>query len=241
MISIDDLLYKIDQRQNKVSTNANQQISVEDKVLALREAQIILVKMKVDPEEIRKLGFEGSRRRYQDLQFLIENPEDHSLTPVLSDVYLNKYITNITSLSPEFMFYIDSYMIADKGNCKNRIVWCDTELIKHSDISLLLQNINYKPSFEYQQTLADISTDELHYYTDGTFTPKKVYVSYIRYPKNMNPEGFIEIDGTTSAKQDCELEAYLEDELLDITCMNLGIYTENTSAVQGAQLQMQNK
>jgi len=224
-----------------VSTNANQQISEEDKVLALREAQTILVKLKIDPEEIRKLGFEGSRKRYQDLQFLIENPEDHPLTPILSDVYLNKYITDITTLSPEFMFYIDSYMIADKGNCKNRIIWCDAELIKHSDISLLLQNLNYKPSFEYQQTLADISTDELHFYTDGTFTPKKVYVSYIRYPKNMNPEGFIELDGSVSAKQDCELETYLEDELLDIVCMNLGIYTENTSAVQGSQLQMQNK
>lgn len=241
MISIDSLLYKIDVRMNKVATNANQQISEEDKVLVIREAQNKLVKLKIDPQEIRKLGFEGSRRRYQDLQFLIENPEDHPLIPELSDPYLNKYIVDINDITPEFMFYIDSYMIAEKGECKDRVIWCDTDMIKHSDITMLLQNENYKPSFEYQQTLADISTDELHYYTDGTFTPKKVYVSYVRYPKPVSPEGFVEFDGTISSRQDCEFEPYLEDELLDIIYMDLGIYTENTSAVQGAQLQMQNK
>ena len=48
MIPVDSLLYKIDQKLNKLSTNEHQQINLEDKILALNEAQIKLIKQKVD-------------------------------------------------------------------------------------------------------------------------------------------------------------------------------------------------
>jgi hypothetical protein len=42
-----------------------------------------------------------------------------------------------------------------------------------------------------------------------------------------------------SFDQDCELELYLEDELLDLTVQNLAMYTENASAVQSAAYRIQ--
>ena len=48
MIPVDSLLYKIDQKLNKLSTNEHQMIQLEDKILALNEAQIKLIKQKVD-------------------------------------------------------------------------------------------------------------------------------------------------------------------------------------------------
>ena len=47
MIPVDSLLYKIDQRLNKLSTNEHQQIELEDKILALNEAQIKLIKQRL--------------------------------------------------------------------------------------------------------------------------------------------------------------------------------------------------
>ena len=41
-------------------------------------------------------------------------------------------------------------------------------------------------------------------------------------------------DGTPSTDQDCELEMYLEDELLDLTVQNLAMYTENNAAVESS-------
>lgn len=240
MISIQSLLYKIDQRLDKLASNAHQQIPVEDKILSLNENQNKLVKLKVDGNSIYKLGLDGFKKRYQDLQFLIENPEDHPLTPELSDVYLNKYIAATNALSPSFMFYIDSYMIADKGECTDRVVYTNADLVKHADITILLNNSNYKPSFEYQETIVDISSDELHYYTDGSFTPKKVYVTYIRYPKKMDAEGYVHFDGTESTNVDCELEEYLEDELLDLVMLDLSLFTENQEATQAARLKLTN-
>lgn len=231
MILAEKLSYGIDQRLNKLSTNAHQMIAVEDKAIALNTAQIKLIKNKVDGNNVYKLGLEGFKKRYQDLQFLVENPEDHPLTPKLSDKYLNKFLTETSDLSPKFMFYLDSYMIADKGECKDRVLYSNADLIKHSDITTLLNNKNYKPSFEYQEILVDISSDELHFYTDGTFTPKKVYVSYIRYPKEIDLEGYIKFDGADSSNVNCELEEYLEDELLDLAVESLAMYTENDPAV----------
>ena len=61
----------------------------------------------------------------------------------------------------------------------------------------------------------------------------------MRYPVYIDKEGYIKFDGTPSVNQDCELETYLEDELLDLTVQNLAMYTENQSAVQNAQFRIQ--
>lgn len=61
----------------------------------------------------------------------------------------------------------------------------------------------------------------------------------MRYPVYINKEGYVMLDGQDSYNQDCELETYLEDELLDLTVQNLAMYTENASAVQSAQFRIQ--
>jgi len=52
----------------------------------------------------------------------------------------------------------------------------------------------------------------------------------MRYPEYIDKTGYIKFDGTPSTNVDCELETYLEDELLDLTVENLAMYTENQSA-----------
>ena len=72
MIPVDSLLYKIDQKLNKLSTNEHQQIQLEDKILALNEAQIKLIKQKVDGFSVaNRLGYDAFKKRYEDLQNLV--------------------------------------------------------------------------------------------------------------------------------------------------------------------------
>ena len=80
MIPVDSLLYKIDQKLNKLSNNEHQQIQLEDKILALNEAQIKLIKQKLDGQNtVSGLGFDAFKKRYEDLEKLIEMYEDHPL------------------------------------------------------------------------------------------------------------------------------------------------------------------
>jgi len=240
MIPVDSLLYKIDQRLNKLSTNDHQQIQLEDKILALNEAQIKLIKQKVDGQStVSGLGLDAFKKRYEDLQSLVVAYNDGRLSLRMKNPELNQWVANIHLLDPKYMFYVDSYVIANKGRCKNRKIWINRDLAKHGDLQFILNNNHYKPSFEYQETFNFISSDEISVFTDGTFTPTDIYVSYMRYPVYIDKEGYIKFDGQPSVDQNCELETYLEDELLDLTVENLAMYTENQSAVQSAALRIQ--
>jgi hypothetical protein len=240
MIPVDSLLYKIDQKLNKLSTNEHQQIALEDKILALNEAQIKLIKQKVDgASTVSGLGLDAFKKRYEDLQSLVVTYNHQPLTLTILNEELHQWKANLHRLDPKYMFYIDSYVIADKGRCKDRKIWINRDLAKHGDLQFILNNDHYKPSFEYQETFNFISSDEISIFTDGTFTPKTVNISYMRYPQYINKEGYIMLDGEPSFDQDCELELYLEDELLDLTVQNLAMYTENQSAVQNSIYRIQ--
>ena len=240
MIPVDSLLYKIDQKLNKLSTNEHQQIQLEDTILALNEAQIKLIKQKVDGfSVVSGMGLDAFKKRYEDLQKLVINYNRGKLDLHLKNETLNQWAANIDLLDPKYMFYIDSYVLADKGVCKDRQIWINKALAKHGDLQFLLNNVHYKPSFEYQETFNFISSDEISIFTDGTFTPSAIYVSYMRYPIYIDKTGYIRFDGQPSTDVNCELEEYLEDELVDLTVQNLAMYTENASAVQSAQFRIQ--
>lgn len=240
MILVDSLLYKIDQKLNKLSSNAHQQIQKEDKILALNEAQIKLIIQKVTGQPSNSgLGLDGFRKRHEDLQNFIQDYNHQPLKLESKDTNINQWIASLGELSPKYLFYIDSYILADKGRCKNRKIRINQDLAKHGDILFLLENSNYKPSFEYQETFNTITSDNISIYTDGTFTPTKIYISYLRYPKYIDSEGYINLQGKPSINQDSELEDYLEDELVDLTVQNLAMYTENVAAVQSAQVRIQ--
>lgn len=235
MISVDSLLYKIDQRLNKLSSNDHQQIALEDKILALNEAQIKLIKQKVDSyNTVAGVSMDAFKKRYEDLQKLVVGYDEGVLPLTPTNTKLNEWSANIEDLVPDYMFYIDAYFLADKGICKDRKIWINKELSKYGDLSLLVNNDHYKPSFEYQETFSYLSSNEISIYTDGTFTPSNIYISYMRYPVYIDKTGYVKFDGSASTNVDCELESYLEDELLDLTVQNLAMYTENMSAVQSA-------
>jgi hypothetical protein len=240
MIPVDSLLYKIDQRLNKLSTNEHQQIQLEDKILALNEAQIKLIKQKVDSiSTVSQMGLDSFKKRYEDLQSLVIDYNHQPLELAESNKELHQWKANIHQLTPQYMFYVDSYVLADKGRCKDRKIWINRDLAKHGDLQFILNNDHYKPSFEYQETFNLLSSDDISVFTDGTFTPKSINIMYMRYPVYIDKAGYIKFDGTPSTDVNCELETYLEDELLDLTVENLAMYTENQSAVQNAAYRIQ--
>lgn len=227
MIPVERLLYKIDFKLNKIATLAHQEIPLENKLLALNEAQIALIKSKMGTKNTYSLGFDSFKKRYEDLQNLVEVPNAHALGITLTDVNLNKWSANLKVLDPKYMFYIDSYALATKGGCKGHIIYVNHDLTKHSDVSTLTANNHYRPSFEYQETFDTISGSQLELYTDGSFTYDKVYVSYLRYPAVIDQVGYTRFNNTPSVKQDCELKELLEDELINFTILELGYDTDN--------------
>lgn len=231
MIPVDQLLYDVDLKLNKVATNDHQSIPLEDKIIALNDAQVQLIKSKLNTNNVYKLGLDSFKKRYDDLQSLVVPEGDIPLTDAKTKT--NKFIGKLTHLNPTYMFYVDGFILANRGSCTNRVI--HLKLAKHADLFTLLNNTNTSPSFEYQETLMTLSDNNVEIYTDGTFTPTSIKVTYIRYPQKIDASGYVKFDDTDSVDQDCELPEYLKDELVDLAVKDLAMSIENFNAVSSAQ------
>ncbi len=233
MIPVEELTYGIDYKLNSLSNLKNRSIFLEDKILALNSARILLVKQKIGPNNNYTLGFDAFKKRYQDLENLVVPFNQKVLKPELEDENLNKWSATIDF--PDYMFYVDSYVLADKGLCKSRKIRVNNDLTKHGDVQRFLADYNYVPSFEWKETFSTLSNGNLEIYTDGTFTPTGIYMSYLRYPKEIDSEGYERLDGKQSTNSDSDLNYYLKDELLNLAVIELAKITENIPAVQLTQ------
>lgn len=235
MIPVESLLYKLDMRLNKVAVLEHQVIPLENKILSLNEAQLKLIKVKLDPNNPLGLGLDAFKKRYEDLETLIEESSSHKLTLTLTDPLINEWSTDLTQLDPRYMFFVEAYIIATKGECKDKVMYVNHGLTKHADVLTLLANSSYIPSFEFAETFSTISNYTYRVYTDGTFTPSSAFISYVRYPEYIDFPGYIHFNGTPSIHTDCELHQYLEDELLNLAIQELAMDTENVPVVQFTQ------
>lgn len=234
MIDIQELMYDIDLKLNKVGTNEHQNISTEDKIIALNDAHINLVKTKFSGNNLYKIGLDGFQKRFNDLEVLIV--KDQALDLVNDNTPLNSWSADLSLLCPKYMLGIpgSEYVLADKGGCSNR--YLEVLQIRHGDVNRTLGNSNTSPSFEFQQIPGTLSEHHYQIFTDGSFTPKKFHLSYVKYPVKVDFQGYYHFDGTPSTTVDSELPYYLKDELVDIAVRNLALSTENQGAVQASQI-----
>jgi hypothetical protein len=238
MIDVKELLYDIDLKLNKIGSNEHQNIELENKIIALNDAQINLIKTKFSGNNTFKIGLDGFQKRYNDLETLIVKDKFLDLKDDVTP--LKSWSCDLEKLDPTYMLGIPGteYFLANKGSCKDHIM--EVLQIKHGDINRALGNSNTKPSFEWQQAPGTISSHRWQIYTDGSFTPTKFYLWYVRYPVPVDFEGYSHLDGTASQTVNCELPYFLKEEIVDIAVRNLALFTENQSAAQTAQLKIQN-
>lgn len=237
MILTSRLLYRLDMKLNKLASTEHQNIPLENKILVLNEALLKLIKKKVGSNNIYSLGLDSFKKRYEDLQVLI-TPFEKTIIKENKSQY-HTYSVDLESLKNKYMFPLECYCVANKGQCLNRKIDIQN-IVRHGDVHIYMNNEHYRPSFEYQDTFAQITNNKLVIYTNDDFTISDVYLSYLRYPNKIDFDGYEDFDGSLSITQNCELPDYLEDELTDLAVLELAISTENTPAVQGTALRLQN-
>lgn len=238
MINIEELLYDIDLKLNKIGSNEHQNFELENKIIALNDAHINVIKTKFSENNLYQAGLDSFQKRYNDLEILIET--NQSLIPKKIKDPLNKWEVDLNKLKINYMLTVphSEYILADKGSCKDNLITLN--LVKHSDIKQCLNNTNTKPSFEYQETIGAISNHKYEIFTDGSFIPTKFVLSYVRYPKKVDFPGYTHFNGSESKKVDSELPYYLKDEIVDVAVKNLAMSSENTQAAQASEIRLKN-
>lgn len=229
MIPIQELLFSIDTKANSLANLKGSYIPDETKIEVLNIVQIKLILKKLGINNSHQTGTDSFNKRYEDLQILQVPFEKHTMTATGDQLY--SYTVLISSLSNDMIVPISAYVTARKGSCTNRILNV-TEMVKHADIQFKLLSPHYTPLFEYQETLGSISSDIIYAYGKADFTIDDLYLSYLRYPIQMDVSGYIHLDGTVSTNVNCELDYYMMDELVNLVVEEIADSTGNQSQSQ---------
>ena len=211
MIAVHDLVYEFKLMLNKVNRQDNVDVPIEDILVYLNRAQLAWVKTKINPNNIYKAGYDSIRKRIDDLQRL--KVDNLALTPVkTNDLLYLGFDCSIDSLK-DYMFYLSSYAVAKKKKCEETLT---IDLVKHGDLSTRYLDANFSPSFEWRTTLATLGDNKLTVYSGEDFSIQKVFLTYLRYPKVIDMEGYTKLDGTNSVDVDCELPEYAKPDIVDL-------------------------
>ncbi len=236
-ISVDELLYETFTLKLEKDTRFNcSSIPIENRIMFLRSAESKLIKKYYGENNIFKLGFEAFKKRIDDLQVLVVPSAKITLLKDVNSKY-DKFTADLSGIS-DYMFYITSYITANKKTCKNRIV--TNILSERSDIYTLLKSEYNSPSFEWQEQLVTLANNKLEIYTDGTYQPDYLYLDYLKYPPKIDVAGYTHLDNTASVNQDSVLPEYLKNDLIDLTCELVAMSQENQIQTQFSQQRTNN-
>ena len=117
------------------------------------------------------------------------------------------------SFPDDYLEFVNVDGIFTKGECEvtDFAMW-ET---KNEDIQELIADEFNKPNFEYRETFYTIGEDSVRVYVSD-FDVKSLNMTYYRYPKNVDIEGYIKYDGTQSTSIDPELDDRLVEQILNM-------------------------
>lgn len=142
------------------------------------------------------------------------------------------------TLPDDYFDYASSFSVADRKECKDRILinWD----FKIKDRSALFQSSNFVPSFDYEETLVNISQNTLVVFKND-FTVKKQFLTYFTTPVEIEMSGYIKEDGTLTEKNiNPNLSDLYVNKIVDLTVLETVRIFGSTEAYQLAGTRITN-
>ncbi len=132
-------------------------------------------------------------------------------------------------LPKDFFSFSNIQAFASNSSCKNKKIYLFE--IKQEDVQELLQDEFNKPSFKYRETFYSFGSDKVEIYVDD-FDISKVFLTYYRYPVQVDIEGYIKEDGSASTSINPEFDDKIVDRILSACAKEFNINSENLQKVQ---------
>lgn len=176
----------------------------------------------ISPGEFVLIFNENQRKWYRqktskdDIQRLVEN---NISVPLLSKE--ERYYEYISPTDE--MDHISALVKASSGSCKKTLRTYQADI---KEVEFHYRDEYNKPSFDYEETFVTRTEDKLQVYRTD-FEIESVLLTYYRYPKAIDIEGYKKIDGTMSINVDPELSDELTNEILDLCALEVQRSIEN--------------
>lgn len=158
----------------------------------------------------------------RDIQLLLVN--DKSL--VLKGKTLNHQDFTLPS---DYFNFSNIQALASTDVCKNKNILLHE--IKSENREELLFDDNNKPSFKARESFYMFSNNTVNIYTDD-FDISKVYLTYYRYPKQVDIQGYVRDDNTASVNIDPEFDDKIVNRILTACSKAFNINNDNLQRTQ---------
>jgi len=194
---------KIKQRLNKLDSQDYDNIECWQIVEAFNKAQVEWSRRQLHGINLVKEGDEGSTRRKDDLQILLNNLD---LTIYPEDLYYK------ASLPENYLQWkrVDTY--AKQECCDKRRM--TVYFAEEGNLSLLLRDKLKQPSFEWGETFATLIDGDVHIYTNNQFEIQSASLKYYRQPVKIQIQGCI--DPYTSVESTVNVECEFKDDIIEL-------------------------
>ena len=197
------LTIKIKQRLNKLDSQDYDNITCWQIVEAFNKAQVEWARRQLHGMNLVKEGDEGSTRRKDDLQILLDTfslniaDKDYYYAGLLPDDYLQWKRVDV---------------ITRKDCCDKRPMM--VYLAEEGNLRELLRDKAKQPSFEWGETFATLKGSRVNIYTNKEFEIDQADLIYYRQPIKIQIQGCI--DPYTNVASTANIESEFKDYIIEL-------------------------
>lgn len=132
------------------------------------------------------------------------------------------------ALPIDFFNFVDLAGVASSGSCKDAIKLWEA---KPHNVNELLFDANNKPSFYFRETFYYIADEKIRVFRDD-FLIDSLALTYYRYPRVIDIEGYIDANGIHSSTIHPEWDDKSMERIIAIAAKDLNVNTENLQTYQ---------
>jgi hypothetical protein len=199
------ILIKVKQRLNKLASNDYDNIETWQIIEAFDKGQVDWCRRNLHGLNVVKEGDEQSTRRIDDLQILLTQ----------TSLNMNNRQTYYESINfPTDYLQWKRVSLTATSDCCPKPQPMVVYLAEVANVDELLRDVNKKPSFEWRETFATLSDNNLRIYTNELFEPAKVTLYYYRQPRKIQIAGVP--DPYTGITPTVDVTSEFKDDLVEL-------------------------
>jgi hypothetical protein len=224
------LQIKIKQRLNKLASLDYDNLECWQVQEAFNKAQLEWTRRQLYGVNIRKQGEEQSSGLIDDLQRLMKN---ESITVINKDIYYSG------SLPKDYLHYVRIDVFGKQECCPERRM--TVYEVEEANISIILNNKDKQPSFEWAETVSTLINNKVRIYTNNEFDITQCHLIYYRKPIEVQFNGCIDpsTGNAFTIDVDCEFNDDVAEVLVDNAAMILAGDIESITQYQRQQQNVQ--
>lgn len=209
------LQLKIKQRLNKLASGDYDNIECWQIVEAFNKVQLEWVRAQLGGVNIRKEGDEGSKRRIDDLQVLLDSVQ---MKGTNKDLFFESGV-----LPEDYLEFKRVIAFGSKPECGNELRRLRVDLAEEGNVEDYLRDAHSRPSWDWGETFCTLAGNRVKVYTGDDFSVGKVELMYYRKPEQMLIAGCVNpANGQVVVRDEvCEFKDDITEILIDLTASQL--------------------